>query len=150
MSPFFYHFSFDIQKYFFQRKQTRHSFFNFLFFIQNKTSSYSGKETEWKIIFCTFSLEIPSTFLTSKKEFFRILMTSKNLLIQNMKSFFSIFSYRKSQHTCICFIINLQKKHENRGVPSRVLNPDSFAKGMAPPKIDSLSFLHAWFRLHIG
>ena len=57
------------------------------------------------------------------------------------------FFYRKSQHTCICFINNLQKKNQNRGVSSHVLNSSNFAKGMVLPKASSLSSLHAWFRL---
>ena len=43
---------------------------------------------------------------------------------------------------CI-YIINLQKKYENGGVSSRVLNPGNFEKGMALLKAGSLSFLHA-------
>ena len=63
---------------------------------------------------------------------------------------FFIFFYRKPQHMCIYFITNLQKKHEHRGGPSRVLNPGIFTEDMALPAASFLSSLYAWFRLHIG
>ena len=38
------------------------------------------------------------------------------------------FFLEKTHDTCIYFIINLQKKYENGGVSSRVLNAGNFAK----------------------
>ena len=75
-------------------------------------------------------------------------MTVMKFINKNRKSFF-IFFYRKPQHMCIYFI-NLQKKYENGGVSSRVLNPSIFIEGMALPAASFLSSLYAWFRLHVG
>ena len=142
---FFHHFSFNTQQSFFEENE-----YDIHFFIQNKTSFYFGKQTEWKIIFLYF-------FRNSKHIFFdkseRIFSNSNDVIkfidTKTKKLFFFQFSYRKPQHTCICFIINLQKKYYNRGVSSRVLNFGNFTKGMALPKASSLSSLHAWFQLHI-
>ena len=64
--------------YFFWRKRTRHSFFQFFSsFIQNKTLPYFEKETEWKTIFLEFFSEIQNTFFCfDESQFFWILMTS--------------------------------------------------------------------------
>ena len=138
-------FLFNTQEYFFRG----HSFFRFWSFIQNKTSSYFEKETEWETIFCIF-LEIENTFFCfDKSQIFE--MTSENLLPQKQEN---IFSKRKNfflenHNTCVSALLTCKKNIRTRGVTSRVLNSGNFAEGMTLPKAVFLSSLHAWFRLHI-
>ena len=147
MSFFFTTFHLTLKKYFFSKKTNTILIFSiFLFFIQNKTSSYFEKETDWKTIFLYFFFRNSKhIFLTSKKEFFSKSNDVIKFINTKTEKLFFNFLYRKPQHTHICFIINLQKKYENRGVSSRVLNSGNFVKGMVLPKADSLSSLHAWF-----
>ena len=51
---FFYQFSFDTQKYFFEGNEYDTHLLNFSFFIQNKLSSYFEKEKERKPFFLYF------------------------------------------------------------------------------------------------
>ena len=76
-------------------------------------------------------------FPTSKNQiFFDLNDVVKSIDTQKEKPFFYSFPiipfFRKLQHMCICFIINLQNKNGNEGVPSCVLTQGIFAKGYGP------------------
>ena len=107
---FFVNFQLPKNIYFFWRKRIRHSFFQFFSsFIQNKTLPYFEKETEWETIFFVF-------FFRNLKYIFLFWQESNFPNFNDVIKFINtkqdlLFFYRKSQHTCICFIINLQKKY---------------------------------------
>ena len=136
-------FLFDTQKYFFEENEYDTHFLIFHFFIQNKISSYFEKETKWKIFFFILFLQKFKTHFFDKSE--RIFLNPNDVIKfinrKTRKLFFKFF--KKPQHTYVCFIINLQKKHENRGVSSRVLNLGNFVRCVTLPKAGSLGSIHA-------
>ena len=75
--------------------------------------------------------------LKKKNLFFLILFQLSSFIIEN-------------HNKCVFVLLSTcKKKYENKGIPSRALTPNNFTKGMALPKVGSLSSLYAWFRLHI-
>ena len=77
-------------------------------------------------------------------------MTSENLLPQKQeKKIFKIF-FLENHNTCVFALLTCKENIRTRAVTSRVLNSGNFAKGMVLPKVGSLNFLYAWFRLHIN
>ena len=82
-------------------------FFDFSSFIQNKTSSYFEKKTEWETIFFIFFLKFKTHFLYWQESIFLNLNNAIKFINKKTRSF---LFYKKSQHTCICFIMNLQKE----------------------------------------
>ena len=103
-------FLYQFQKHIFFKKTNKTFVFSiFSFFIQS-TSSYFEKETEWKTLFLSFFKNL-NTFFDKSERIFRILMTvMKFINTKTGKPFFFKFSYRKPQHACIYFIMNLQKE----------------------------------------
>ena len=95
-----------------------------------------------KNLFLYFFRNSKHIFWQVKKNFFFNSNDVVKFIKKKTGKLFSFnFSYRKSQYACICFIIILQKKYENRDVPSRVLNPGNSAKCMTLPKA-GLGSLH--------
>ena len=140
---FFHHFSFDTQQNFFEENEYDIHFFNFSFFLfKIKYHPISRKRQNEKPFF-VFLSKIQNTFFWQvRKNFLNPNDVIKFINTKIGKPFFQFF-LQKPQHTCICFIINQQKKYENRGVPSRVLNSGNSAKGMILPKAGSLAlYMH--------
>ena len=88
----------------------RHSFPQFFLF-KNKLSYYE-KGTKWTNLFFVFFSKIQNTFFDFDKSqiFSNFNEVIRFINTQEGKHFFKIFD-RKPQHTCICFINNLQKKY---------------------------------------
>ena len=84
--------------------------------------------------FFSFFKNSKCIFLTSERIFSNPNEIIKFISTKTRNLFFN-FSYRKPQHMCIYFIINLQKKYENGGVPSRVLNSGNPAVGLALSRV---------------
>ena len=106
--------------------------------------------------FCIFrNSKTHSFFLTSKNHLFSNPNdVVKFIDMQKEKPFFHSFPiilFLENQNTrASVLLLTYKKKHENRGISSRVLTSGNFAKGMTLPKAGSLSLLYAWFWLHIG
>ena len=95
------------QKIFFEENEY---FFNFLFFIQNKISSYFEKERMKNPLFCIFSKNSKHIFGKSKRIFSN---TNDVIKFINTKkeNFFFNFSLKKSHNTRVSILLSTCKKN---------------------------------------
>ena len=98
----FFHFSIFLKK-------TNETFISSFFLFKNKLSYYEKgtKLKKKKPFFLYFFKDSKHIFWFWQESNFRVLITSCNLLTQKLLFHFFL---QKNHDTCICFIINLQKK----------------------------------------